>query len=299
MSYLPSQATRQDLVEAERRAMAMLEAVLDLASEIVLDLEIEWTTARRAFARRLFERAQRRYGTRAKVAAALNTTVRTVQQIVTGDAWEGVPGAGTIFNMRRRILQLLDRGPATMRELERVVPSGSDVNFVKEAVRSLVGDKLLTEDAVTHELRRPNPEFRPWYLRPEVFAVWRIRLILDSLAELLRSRITPKVEDASPPAVLISAHHNVSVHRVREYIAEIVELLARFDQRWDQLTRSESGSFPVVEMATVLAAGRGRPLTPDERERLTVVAGEREPSFGGDVGEVIYTGPEKPGSDGK
>lgn len=218
--------------DADERAIRVLQAVMGIVAELTLDLDVTWSQARDVFAGTLFGRAEERYGSAQRIAAAMDTSLRTVRQYRSRRREEEVPTP--TFNMRRRVLHLLDQGPATREELEGRLPLGSDVNYAQGALRSLVEDGLVVQDEASGKFRRPESKFRPWYLRKEVFDVDRLERRLNYLARLLGSRVTPKAEAAPRPAALIGMYYNLPAGKLDAFMDELREVLKDFDARWEQ-----------------------------------------------------------------
>lgn len=220
--------------DADARALAILDAVLGMAAEVVLDLDVTWNQARERFGKVLFERAEERYGTAPRIAAALDTSLRTVKQYRHRRREEVEEPPEPTFNMRRRILHLLDDGPRTLVDLERVLPAGSDTNRVRSAVASLVEDRLVTHDRATDTVRRAEAAFVPWYRRPELHPGAQMEALCRGFARLLGTRLTPKGERASQPALLMAVMHHMPPELVRAYQEEFVRMVHAFDTAWTE-----------------------------------------------------------------
>ncbi len=234
--------------DADERAIKILQAVMGIVAELTLDLDVTWSQAREVFASTLFQRAEERYGSAERIASALDTSLRTVRQYRSRRREEATPEP--TFNMRRRVLHLLDQGPATREELEQRLPLGSDVNYAQGALRSLVEDGLVSFDEGSSRYRKPASRFRPWYLRKEAYDVERLERRLNYFARLLGSRVTPKAEDAPRPAALIGMYVNLPAERLDDFMDELRSELDAFDARWEKIA-SEAGP----DVARVLTGG--------------------------------------------
>jgi hypothetical protein len=239
--------------DADERAIRILQAVMGIVAELTLDLDVTWGQARDVFAATLFERAEHRYGSAERIASALDTSLRTVRQYRHRRREEGTPEP--TFNMRRRVLHLLDQGPATREQLEQRLPLGSDVNYAQGALRSLVEDGLVQHDENTGQYQKPSSKFRPWYLRPEAYDVERLERRLNYFARLLGSRVTPKAEAAPRPAALIGMYINLPAERLDDFMDELRGELKAFDTRWEQIAAEATPDSARVLTGGVMSFG--------------------------------------------
>jgi hypothetical protein len=253
--------------EADERAEHILRSVLSIAAEIALDLETTWPCARDTFANVLFERAERRYSSASRVAAALGTSMRLVKQY--RSRRRRGPGAPSRFNARRQVLHALDAGPIAPADLERRFPVGSDVNFARSAVQSLVQDGMVVADRRSGRLRRSDGEFVPWYLRTSGFGARSFSIFCDAFAHLIGSRVTPRAEQGTFPAGLIALMANVPRADLKAYVDELLALVADFDRRWQARSEAAPPEAPRVRAGGVLALGElGEPIAPEAEEEL-------------------------------
>lgn len=260
--------------DADRRAAMVLEAVVGIATEVALDLEVTWDYAREVFARSLFERAERRYGSAPQVAAGVETSVRAVRLHRKKRREESEHPTPRV-NIRRRVLHALDEGPADLRTLEQRVPMGTDVNFARSAVRSLVGEGLVIEE--DGRFRRNEDAFEPWYLRMDAFGERKFRLLCEQFARSVGSRLVPKAERARFPAALVSLWATIPSDAVQDYFDELLELVSDFDRRWQE--RQPAKGEPITKIGGVIAVGEAdetllddavSELSATDRRELTV-----------------------------
>lgn len=255
--------------DADQRAIHILRCVMGIVSEIALDLDVTWSQARELFAATLFERAEGRYATAPRIASALDTSLRTVKQYRHRRREDEAAPPPPTFNMRRRVLHLLDQGPRTLAEIEEQLPVGSDVNYARSAVQSLLEDGLVVTDEASGQLRQPDESFVPWYLRSELHPGEQLELFCDNFAALLGSRITPKGEQATIPAMVGTMILNMPEELVKEYIDELGGLIADFDTRWNERLKDRQQEDGNVLAGAVLTVGEiGEAMTPEQIERL-------------------------------
>lgn len=276
--------------DANERAVQILRAVMAISSEIALDLDVTWSQARELFAATLFERAEGRYATAPRIAAALDTSLRTVKQYRHRRREGEAAPADPTFNMRRRVLHLLDKRPHSLEEIEEALPLGSDVNYARSAVQSLVEDGLVVRDPATGRLSQPDESFVPWYLRPNIHPDEEIQTLCNGFARLMGSRLTPKSEVAAIPALLMTMVHNLPERLVKEYQNEFTRLVTEFDARWTERLENEvsEGEEPVLGGAVVAVGEIGEePITPErlaelereDAEHLSFEEGEVPPAY--------------------
>lgn len=235
------------------RATEILKSVMLLASEIALDLEMTSDETRELFAATLFERAEVRHESAANTAAALATTLRTVQNYRKRRQEAPSPH---LFNMRRRVLHMLDGGPADLPAIEKRLPPGSDMSYAKSALRSLIKDGLVVKDKRLGMYRRTNPDFQPWYLRTEVFPGRALELFFEHMARHVGSRFTPKLEEGSTPASMCAVMANIPESRLRDYADEFYGVMAEFDARWTKIDDEASDDEPRVFVGCEAIFGR-------------------------------------------
>lgn len=251
--------------EAERRAREVLRGLMAFVSEIALDLDVSWSMARELFADTLFERAQVRHGARSRVAAALDTAKRTVHRYLGPERTE--PGTtGPTFNMRRRVLHLLHEGPRNIESIEAALPQGSDVNYAKGAVKSLVADGIVGYDKKTRTYRLER-EFTPWYLRSELGGTGRLARALQLLAGLMGTRYTPKLEDGSDPAVVMVFYENLPASLLKRYVDELYDTLVKFDAKWEKIADEHRDESPKHFAGGFFSFGRIGPEISEEERR--------------------------------
>ena len=203
-------------------------AFLRLAASVVSELELTASESRELFLHCLFEVAEERHESAARVAAALDTSARTVQNY---RQKRGQPPSLSVFNMRRRVLALLDAGASDLEEIERRLPRGSDVNFARSALRGLVEEGLVSQDDSKTVFRRAS-EYVPWYERagPEPTGV--LRIICENLAQHFGSRYTPQAEIGATPASALAVVHRVAEADRERYMHELFKLIGDFDEAW-------------------------------------------------------------------
>jgi len=250
--------------EPEDRATEILRAVMLLAADIALDLEMAGDEARELFAATLFERAEARHESAPNTAAALATSLRTVQNY---RKRRHEPPSPQVFNMRRRVLHMLDKGPADLKAIERRLPPGSDVSYAKSALRSLVKDGLVVKDGKLGMYRRANPDFQPWYLRAEVFPGKALELFFEHVARHLGSRFTPKLEEGKTPASMCAVMSNIPAARLRDYVDDFYALMAEFDARWTEVDRDTAPGDQRVLVGCESIFGRLGPAIDEARMR--------------------------------
>lgn len=269
----------EEPADADARALSILDAVLGMAAEVVLDLDVTWNQARERFGKVLFERAEERYGTAPKVAAALGTSLRTVKQYRHRRRAEAGAPPEPMFNLRRRVLHLLDDGPKRIADLERVLPTGSDTNRVRSAVGSLEQEGLLVHDRATDTVRRVQSSFVPWYRRPELHPGAQMDALCRGFARLLGTRLTPQAERGAIPALLMAVMHHMPSSMVRAYQEDFVRMVEQFDATWTRRLAdlgidagapvSEGDEPDRVRAGATLAVGEmGPPLDEDTLDRL-------------------------------
>jgi len=250
--------------DADERAIHILRCVMGIVSEIALDLDITWSQARELFAGTLFERAERRYSTAPRIASALDTSLRTVKQYRHRRREDEAKPAPPTFNMRRRVLHYLDERPRTLEEIEEQLPVGSDVNYARSAVQSLVEDGLVVQDEDSYKLRRPDESFVPWYLRPELHPGPQLEAVCDNFARLLGTRVTPKGEQAGIPATIGTMIVNMPQTQVKEYMEDLLCLLADFDTQWGERFKDQTPVEGSVLAGAVITIGEiGEPMNPE------------------------------------
>jgi hypothetical protein len=253
--------------DADERAEHILRAVLAVAAEIALDLETTWPCARDTFASVLFERAERRYTSASRVAAALGTSMRLVKQY--RSRRRHGPDAPSRFNARRQVLHALDDGPCSPGDLVRHFPVGSDVNFARSAVQSLVHDGLVVADRRSGRLRRSDRDFVPWYLRTSGFGARSFSIFCDAFAHLIGSRVTPRAEQGAFPAALLALMANVPQTELKAYVDELLALVADFDRKWQARSDAAPADVPRVRAGGVVAFGElGEPIAPETEAEL-------------------------------
>jgi hypothetical protein len=253
--------------EAARRARQVLRALMTFVSEIALDLDVTWSMARDLFADTLFERAQARHGARSRVAAALDTAKRTVHRYLGPERSDPAAG-GPTFNMRRRVLHLLNEGPLNIESIEAALPQGSDVNYAKGAVKSLVADGIVAHRKKTRKYSLER-EFTPWYLRAELAGSSRLRRAMQSLAGLMGSRYTPKLEDAAEPAVVMVLYENLPAHLLKQYIDDLYDTFIKFDAKWEKVAEEHRDESPRHFVGGFFSWGRiGAEISEEERRDL-------------------------------
>jgi len=241
--------------DADRRAVHVLQTVMGIACELALDLDVTWAEARDTFAATLFERAERRYGTAPRIAAALDTSLRTVKQYRHRRREDAAAPAEPTFNMRRRVLHVLERGPVTLADVEALMPAGSDVNYARSAVQSLVDDGLVVREP-PDRLRLADDTVVPWYLRPELHPGEKFEALCQNFARLLGSRVTPKAAQGQAPAALMTLVQNLPQEDLRAFIDDFVLLMSQFDAKWTGVSeRAIAEGRPTVLAGGTMAVG--------------------------------------------
>lgn len=255
-----------DSHRAAQRAVEVLRAMMGFISEMVLDLDVTWPAAREVFAQSLFEHARDRHGSGTRVAAALDTAKRTAQRYLGPGRDTDLPD---VFNMRRRVLLLLQRGPLTLDQIEAEVPHGSDVNYAKSAVKSLVAEGLATRDRRTKAYRLVDEDFEPWYLRAELHGVHRVELAMHNLARIMGSRYTPRLEQAAEPGTSMCFFENLPGAMTREYADALYDTLVRFDAEWEERADRHRDDPDQQFVGGFFAFGRiGPGISEEERRRM-------------------------------
>lgn len=220
-------ASPEDDLEAS--AVEVARELFDVVGDVLLDMDLPWTTVRAVFAQSLFERARHRYGAMPRVAAALDTALRTVRRNVKAGASSPIPAADS-YNTRWRALAALNEGPKTLEQIRRVVPRAADVDLAAQALESLLAAGRITHDERSGLYRRvdnadegsANDGTRGTPSRTQ-----RVRPRVDALSSLLRMD-----DEARKKARAIEQVKQLSPELEAEFVEDLRATMDAFETRW-------------------------------------------------------------------
>jgi predicted transcriptional regulator len=120
--------------------------LLNMVSDVVLDLDMTVSRARDLFTLSLYDRAESRYRTSTRVSLAFDTALRTVKKIKKRYREGGVDeGEGPLFNLRRKVYFMLLDKEMDLDEIARELPINYEVNYARLSVETLMEQGLVEE----------------------------------------------------------------------------------------------------------------------------------------------------------
>ncbi len=137
-----------DADEAAQEAKIVF-ALLGMAADLVLDLDMTVARAKELFTLAMYERAESRFKTSTRISLAFDTALRTVKKIKKKYRENAVEeAAGQDYNLRKKVyLMIMDR-EMELDEIARELPINYEVNYARLAIETLMEMGLCEEKII-------------------------------------------------------------------------------------------------------------------------------------------------------
>jgi hypothetical protein len=124
-------------------------ALLGMAADLVLDLDMTVARAKELFTLAMYERAESRFKTSTRISLAFDTALRTVKKIKKKYRENAVEeAAGQDYNLRKKVyLMIMDR-EMELDEIARELPINYEVNYARLAIETLMEMGLCEEKII-------------------------------------------------------------------------------------------------------------------------------------------------------
>ncbi len=124
-------------------------ALLGMAADLVLDLDMTVARAKELFTLAMYQRAEARFKTSTRISLAFDTALRTVKKIKKKYRENAVEdAAGQDYNLRKKVyLMIMDR-EMELDEIARELPINYEVNYARLAVETLMEMGLCEEKII-------------------------------------------------------------------------------------------------------------------------------------------------------